>query len=206
MPDAVFELAIRGLWQNKQIANVMHVKGDSGGDGLSTFAQQWVDDFYRDHVASLDNGFTLSTYHARMIDPNPTLYEGTLLTPVVGTNAANPTPTQAALVVTTRTGFAGRRKRGRHYLCGYTVDKIQQDGRWLAALVTAIQAQADSFIPGMPYGTGAYNWGVWSALNGETRDAQGNLVSVNIAMGFTEITNAIVRSIPAVQRRRRIAG
>lgn len=205
MADAVFELAVRGTWQGKQIANVMHIKGDSLGDGIATFAQEWVDAFYRDNAAYYDNGFTITTWHAREIALNPTLYEGTLVTTMVGTSAAIPVATQTSLVITTRTGFAGRRKRGRHYLAGLGSDRLGQDGRITAVVVTALQLAANTFLTGMPYGTGAYTWGVWSAANGETRDANGNLTSVNIATGFTPISQVVVRDIPAVQRRRRIS-
>lgn len=204
MADAVFELAIRGTWNTKPVANVFHVKGDELGDGLGTIAQELVDAIYRDNPTWYDNGFNLATYHARMISTNPTLFEGPLVTPFTGGSASTPLSNQTALVVTTRTGYAGRRKRGRHYLPGLVSTMLLQDGSWSTTVLTTLATAFSTLISSMPIGTGAYTWGVWSAKNGETRDGAGNLISVNMALGFTPITTVTVRSIPAVQRRRRI--
>lgn len=205
MADGVFELAIRGMWNGKDVANVWHIKGDNLGDGISTIAQELVDHCFGFNATFFDNGFTLTSFHAREISVNPNLYEGALNTPFTGSSASSPLSNQTSLVITTRTGYAGRRKRGRHYLPGWVYSTIGQDGKFVVGVTGTLQTSLDNLILGMPYGTGAYTLGVWSALNGETRDGSGNLISVNIGTGFTPITNILVRAVPAVQRRRRIA-
>jgi hypothetical protein len=96
---------------------------------------------------------------------------------------------QVALVVSTKTAFAGRSYRGRNYLPAIPEASITA-GLFDNALVDAVQVYYDDLVAALG-ASGAnvdYQWVVWSkrlqASNG--------------------ITDTIVRNIPGVVRRRRI--
>lgn len=64
---------------------------------------------------------------------------------VAGIAAATPMPSGVAAVVTHRTGFRGRSKRGRTYLAGFTEASNDTTGLVQAALVTEILAAWNAF-------------------------------------------------------------
>lgn len=202
---AIYEVALKGTWQGQNVATVVHCTTEAPTQAnFDTFARRVAQMFYEVPRAHLDNGLVMSTWSAREIEVTPSQYEGTLQANASGASASIPTPTQVAMVITTRTGYAGRRKRGRHYIPGLTSDKIEQDGTITPAVAAVFQSACDAFIADTAGNKGNCTWVVWSKVNGEFRNEAGELTSVSEINGATAITNCLVRTIPAVQRRRRI--
>lgn len=109
--------------------------------------------------------------------------------PVAGSGANGETPHQTAIVITSKTQYAGRSYRGRHYLPG--LDQFD----FLQGIVTttcknALQTYYDDIVAGT--GAGGSNtdirWVVWSQK----------------LLAYTDVNDAVVRTVPGVQRRRRV--
>lgn len=119
----------------------------------------------------------------------PVSYEYTTGFPVAGTTGDLPLARQTACVVTTKTGYAGRSYRGRHYIPALGSNQISS-ALWAAATVSALQTYYDDMVAAV--GASGANtdirWVVWSYK----------------LLTYTDITDTIVRNNPAVIRRRRI--
>lgn len=118
-------------------------------------------------------------------------------------------PPQCAEVVTLGTGIAGRRRRGRSYLFGFS-EAEQQSGVWTSTNQSVIQGQLATVLGEYgPAGTSpVFQLGVWSE-----RRASGCWVppgqkkAVNVETphpedAFTAVTGFTLRSTVYTQRRR----
>ena len=130
-----------------------------------------------------------------------------------GSLAGDALPPQVAMVTKLDTGLAGRRRRGRHYLCG-RVEADQNVGIWVAGSVSALQTVWGTILTTYgPTGTDP-NWqiGVWS-----NRIATGcepapvpppqpmiGIDTPNPGDAFRGLTSATVRTIAYTQRRRTV--
>lgn len=120
--------------------------------------------------------------------PRADLYNTGL--PAAGTiTTTDELPHQVAMIVSTKTAFAGRSYRGRNYLPALN-EGDSGDGLFLNATVDAIQTYYDDLVAALgDSGANAdYKWVVWSE-------------KLQAANG---ITDTIVRNVPGVVRRRRI--
>lgn len=109
--------------------------------------------------------------------------------PIACTAAGETQVHQVALVVSTKTYYAGRSYRGRNYIPA-TTESDTQSGLYTNALVDAVQTYYDDLVAALG-GTGSnvdYEWGVWSEK----------------LQAFNAISDTIVRNIPGVVRRRRV--
>ena len=109
--------------------------------------------------------------------------------PIAGTLASDPNVHQVALIVSTKTYYAGRSYRGRNYIPA-TTEVAVTAGLFDNATVDAVQVYYDDLVAALG-GTGAnpdYQWGVWSEK----------------LQAFNAIADTIVRNIPGVVRRRRV--
>ena len=109
--------------------------------------------------------------------------------PLLGSIATEEPPHQVAIVVSTKTAYAGRSYRGRNYLpampeTGFTAGLVE------STLGNAIQTYYDDLVAGIgAAGSNAdYEWVVWSEK----------------LQAFFGITDTIVRDVPGVVRRRRV--
>jgi hypothetical protein len=109
--------------------------------------------------------------------------------PLAGQIAGDELAHQVAMVVSTRTAYAGRSYRGRNYI-GALNEADMTSGLWLNATADAIQTYYDDLVAGIgASGANAdYMWVVWSEK----------------LQTYNGITEAIVRTIPGVVRRRRV--
>lgn len=109
--------------------------------------------------------------------------------PLTGQAATELVPYQVAIVVSTKTAYAGRSYRGRNYIPGMT------EASFTAGLVTSatgnsIQTYYDDLVAALG-ASGAnvdYMWVVWSEK----------------LQSYNGITDTIVRDVPGVIRRRRV--
>lgn len=109
--------------------------------------------------------------------------------PKAGTVGLEELPHQVGVVVTSKTAYAGRSYRGRHYLPAFTESEMTA-GILETATYTAVQGYYDALVGliGSAGSNSDYTWVVWSD-------------KLNIA---TPVTQAIVRTVPGVVRRRRV--
>ena len=109
--------------------------------------------------------------------------------PISGTDVADAQVHQVALIVSTKTYYAGRSYRGRNYLPAMT-ENSSTAGLWTNSVVDAVQTYYDDLVAALG-GTGSnndYQWGVWSEK----------------LQAFNAIADTIVRNVPGVVRRRRV--
>lgn len=139
-------------------------------------------------------------------------YVGAFTGTLAGTVAGDILPPQNAFVTTLLTGLAGRRRRGRHYLCG-RVEADQNVGVYIAGAVTDMTTAWNAALTQFgPTGSdGDWQIGVWS-----TRTATGcepatqhphHLTGVDApspATAFAAITTFAARNIVYTQRRRTV--
>lgn len=78
--------------------------------------------------------------------PNETGPAAELAFPLAGTGGTNATPPNTAFLVRKNTAFGGRAARGRMYLPGVREGSITDAGQIDGALVSALQADLDSFF------------------------------------------------------------
>lgn len=109
--------------------------------------------------------------------------------PIAGTVASEVVPHQVAIVVSTKTAYAGRSYRGRNYLPGFGEDAFTL-GLVTAAKGNAIQTYYDDLVAalGASGANADYMWVVWSEK----------------LQNYNGITDTIVRDVPGVIRRRRV--
>ncbi len=109
--------------------------------------------------------------------------------PIAGTLGTEEPPHQVAAVVSTKTLFAGRSYRGRHYLPGLTETEFTA-GLLESTAGNAIQTYYDDLVAALGNsGSNAdYMWVVWSS-------------KLQAANGIVDV---IVRDVPGVIRRRRV--
>jgi hypothetical protein len=143
------------------------------------------------------------------------VFEGTFTSSTSGgATAVDPLPHQCALVVTLNTGLAGRRKRGRLYVPGFS-EPDQAVGAWLSSIVTT-WGTALNTVKAKYMGAGAtdpdFRWGIWSfrTATGCERDPHPpyghiQIDSPNLAAAWTRAEDYVIRS-PVFTQRRRVIG
>lgn len=195
----IWRFAFEGVLLGQSYVNVFHIKFLSVG-ATPAGATGIIDtDLYSLYVAArCTNDFHFSGIHGRQLAvPAPT-YDGAYS--LAGGVSTDNLPPQSALVATLRTGYAGRTKRGRLYLGGFS-EALQVDGQWDASFVAAMQTYFDDMVAALGLGGSNtdYQWGVWSRkLGGEDPGPY------NLAAGWTPISSVVVRPIVYTQRRRTI--
>lgn len=187
----VWRLSFLGSHSGTEIAVVtMHVKFLTG---VATFAGACA--YVKTNLVDLIKTKQASTFrwdqiNGLLVNATPRQSD-TYVTgfPVAGSDSALETPRQVALVVTHKTAYAGRSYRGRHYWPAMVAGNFATPS-WGSAMVAAIQTYYDDLVAGIGSGgsNADYQWVVWSDL-------------LNTA---TPVTAAIVRTNPAVIRRRRV--
>lgn len=109
--------------------------------------------------------------------------------PLAGTVAVEEPAHQVAIVVSTKTAYAGRSYRGRNYIPGMTEGDFTQ-GLVTSATGNAIQTYYDDLVAalGASGANADYMWVVWSEK----------------LQAYNGIVDTIVRDVPGVIRRRRV--
>lgn len=109
--------------------------------------------------------------------------------PIAGTTVNEEQAHQVALVVSTKTAYAGRSYRGRNYIPAIPENQITA-GLFDNATVDAVQTYYDDFVAGVGAdgSNDDYMWVVWSEK----------------LQAYFGITDTIVRNVPGIVRRRRV--
>lgn len=109
--------------------------------------------------------------------------------PLTGTVVNEVVPHQVAIVVSTKTAYAGRSYRGRNYLPGLPESAFTL-GLTTAAVGNAIQTYYDDLVAalGASGANADYMWVVWSEK----------------LQTYNGIVDTIVRDVPGIIRRRRV--
>lgn len=169
----------------------MHFKMLSGIGTFQGLAALLRPGFVASLANQVHNGFRFDMLRGLTVNTTPPVSdEYTAGLPITGSLSGDPLPYQAAMVVTLKTGYAGRSYRGRNYIPGQG-EAYFTAGIFASNVVAAVQGYYDTLIA--TFGQGGsdsnYQLGIWS-----------DKLSL-----FTPVTQAIVRSNPATQRRRRMA-
>ena len=173
--------------------NVFHFRQGSGtifdtpGEDL---VEAFIDQIQPTYVAIVSSAYDLVRYAVRQVTGGLEVYEqGTLVDCTRGTDETQ-LPAQSTCVISWRSGLAGRSRRGRTYLPP-TAEGDIVSGVFDTAYLDGVEAMAGDIIAMAQSGGVSYgNWefGIWSETLGT----------------FTPVTFALVRSVPATQRRRRL--
>lgn len=190
---SVFRITTVGLSQGQAWNNVFYLDSNLSVEEL----QEDVDDIvetYRTHLAPvLSVSWSLNEVHARgaEIAGSPTFVYIPTLGPVNGADVTTVAANQVALLVSF-SALTLPPNRVRKYIPGAVGQGIDFDGTWVAAVQTAAQAWGDAIVD---IGTGDPN--TLFPLSARL-DENGLVVDSN------EMDVAVVREVPATQRRRRI--
>lgn len=118
----------------------------------------------------------------------------------VGTGILDALPESTALVVTLRSGLAGRAHRGRIYLTGYDASATTSTGRAAAAMATAALAWIDAIIGLM--GARFMDLGIGHRGHAEYLNRHGVTVPAEAA-GTDRVLSTTVRDLVFDSQRRR---
>lgn len=193
-------MAVNDIWRVSIIGShagadqgiiTLHFKMLSGVGTFAGIAGALEAGFVRTVCAQQHTGFRIDMLRGLTVNTTPPVSDEYVANlPVSGSVSGDPLPYQSAMVVTLKTGYAGRSYRGRNYLPGQG-EAYFTNGTFASNIVNSIQGAYNTLIS--TYGAGGsdsnYQLGIWS-----------DKLSV-----FTPVTQAIVRSNPATQRRRRMA-
>jgi hypothetical protein len=206
--DDVWHIATVGKYHGQEVVNTYHIRMKSGDATIETA----VDSIILNFLEALDNhqssALSWNVVRARQLVGGDGAYELELPAPVVGDLPQDTLPTQIALVVSLKTGFAGRRKRGRLYIPG-NVEPHTENSLWHPDVVALFQTVFNTAVQALgKNGTSQWHeWGVYSRRNGGVPIPGTSPVQYGPPWsleGFTAITSAVVKNVPATQRRRRI--
>jgi hypothetical protein len=221
----VYRLVLQQLYSGQKIQNSLHFRRKAALDPIQAdcfaLATDWVNAL-KTHQSPelLHTGWQVQQVRGGTVEYNPDctregglVFEGTYTPPSVGVHAsANGMPPQSAIVTTLRTGFAGRRRRGRFYFAGW--GEIQQNiGQVVPGFVTELQNMWNAQL--VQYGTAGtdpqWELGVWSsriATGCEPAPAHPhnltNIDPVDPDDAYRAVTETIVRPIVYGQHKRTI--
>lgn len=194
----IWRLAFSGVCPVNQLyVNIWHIKFKTGSSTPAGAVTYINTNFYQLFKTKVIGSWLLSAVHGRQLAVPAPVYDTSFT--IQGTEAGSEgLPPQNAMVVSLRTGIAGRSYRGRLYLGGFG-EASQSNGAFAAGYVSAIQTYLDDLVAALGSGGSNtdYEWGIWSRKNGGEDPGP-----YNLAAGWTPITEAIVRGSVFTQRRR----
>lgn len=204
----VYRAAVVGRLGNEAVVNVTHWKMKTNVDGPSTISTYLKTALYSLYKARCVTNVSWNQVQVRKlavpltgadIDWNPAE------TGAIGSTAW---ASSVAVVASLRTGYAGRRYRGRLYLPGISPN-YYSSGTVLEAQRTGIQTMFDDMVAavGANGANADLTWGVFSRKYGEMRGSEetGHQIIGYDLTAFTPITAVLVRS-PLGQMRTRAVG
>ena len=221
----VYQLTLLQLYAGQRIMNTLAFDRKTAGDPIQAdcfdLATDWMNRLREHQMDTLvHTGWRVQqvrgagvTYGLDCTRDGGMLFEGPYAPPSNGTHTAvDGMPPQSAIVTTLRTGIAGRRRRGRFYLAGWS--ELQQNHGTVASLfVTELQTSWNAQL--VQYGVAGtdpqWRLGVWShriASGCEPGAAHPhsptNVDPPNPADAFRPVVDTTVRNIVYGQRKRTI--
>lgn len=155
---------------------------------LAGEVRDWYVNFYR---AAVPSQVSLLQVQVRKYDPiAPLAYDLNVSPPSPGIRGGSPTPRNASVTTSWRTGLAGRRFRGRIYLPGVNEPDAGDDDRISSALVNLLVSAAAELI------LGALTQGVLTVFH-PPKDPPTPYDNTS-----TDVLTAVVENIIDSQRRR----
>lgn len=189
--DDVWRLTFIGSYGGTELAMItMHIKMKTGNGtfaGACAYLSTNLIDLLKTKQTTSFRWDEIRGLTVNTTPPRADLYNTGY--PRSGTDAGDPNVHQVALVVSTKTAYAGRSYRGRNYIPALQEGNVTF-GLFTNTVVDAIQVYYDDLVAALgASGSNAdYMWGVWSER----------------LQQFNGITDTIVRNIPGVIRRRRV--
>lgn len=196
----IWRVAVEGTYDGQEVVCTGHFQAKSVGATGAGAATA---------LAGILNGFTTylctnllwSNKHWQLLAVPPTVGDTSFTQ--AGTSTAAGLPGTVAIVVSLRTGSAGRSYRGRIYVPGVD-ESVTDKGQLVNPYLSGAQTNLDSNLA--VYGDGGsspdYLWGIYSHKLGDIRSG-GVLIGYD-ADAFFPIKSGIVRAVLGSQRRRRI--
>ena len=181
----VYEIALKGVVENNLMVNVHHVTATTSL--CADIAESWFTTCLTPYLACLSGGYTLNEI---VVTDVVQKLQSAMHVGSEGVQGGSMLPPQDAAIITWRTGFIGRKYRGRTYMPA--IPELSQSG---GVLDNASQLRY-----------AAYAGALMSAFEA---DATGRLVLYHKATKTviappapTTITSFVVRSVVYTQRRR----
>lgn len=201
----VQRLAIQGTYYGQQHVNVLHCASESvAGTTYPTDWQALANAFIDSVKTPLANVISWGTLKVTDLALPPRTWEYNL-SKVGASASAEGLPGNAPIVISWKTGFAGRAYRGRQYVSGL-VEAGCTNGNVDSTYLTNLQTAINSFLGVWGSGgSGATNivFGIWSDKLGTTKNASGQIVAYNYDAGFHPVVTGIARGAIANMRGRR---
>lgn len=224
--DDVWRVSLRQLLLGQQVINAYYFRVKADPADLDASLLTLANDFKEMMRVSQNNQLSYVDFVARQVRGGGASYttpackltggglRGAALTgTLIGADAtADALPPADAMVLTVRTGVAGRSRRGRLYFGGWG-ENHQLGGSFTAATITAAGAPINTRIAAYKVGgtNPNWEWGVWSFFL-----ASGckpslthphplvNVQAANPTIAFQGMTEGLLRATVRTQRRRQL--
>lgn len=201
-PVGTTRAVFRGSLDGQEVVNVMYFANIgtgppdvTGANGLmESYADAWLQ---APATGQLNAAYTLLDVTVTDVEAAGGPTATSTSAPVSGGSTGVHTANQSALVVSWRTGLAGRSNRGRTYLGGLDNDILADANHVTSAFATAVTAGANNFIVAVQ----AWGWELSVASYYSGVDGNGRPVPRAEAV-ITPVTFAIVNTRLDSQRRR----
>jgi hypothetical protein len=204
----IWQMAVIGRQDNEDRVNVLHIRMKSGSgtpEGAADVAAINVMGVFR--TVQVDD-YVVALVRGRQLVGGDGALERTYSPVLQGNSTGDPLPSQIALCASLKTGFAGRRNRGRIYPSSFS-EGFNVGGIPLAGDIATLQSNINVVV-GL-YGAGGsnadYEWGIFSRVNGGTLIDPGPPPVYGPpwnAAGFKAISEVVIRPFWATQRKRRL--
>jgi len=181
MPN-FYRLAVEGTIGPDQCVNVFHYRDTSSQGTPLEVITAWVSQVQASYLACITLQYNLVRLHCINLTTQATAEQGAT---APGQLTADPLPEQCSAVISWRTGFTGRSRRGRTYVPPAT-EFEQSSGRWTAGYVALLNTYA----------------GNQRAILGGILDAYPFVIYSRKLQAVNDVLTHIVRPIVHTQRRR----
>jgi hypothetical protein len=202
--DQVVRLAIVGSLNDNMTVNVLHYIRSGitpiNSAMLQAFITAWQADCQTPYLSGIAAQWTLRQYSARTVVEPSAQAELSVASIPGGVTGSEATANQVAGIISWRTGYAGRRRRGRTFMPAVPEDRLNA-GRLTADLLTlrylnfanaALQVTVDAVV---------YQLCILSDPSGHL---PGSPSGDQIPAEASDVTSFIIRDVPGTIRRRRI--
>jgi hypothetical protein len=193
----VYRLAVVGIGSaGQELINVYHYEKTAGGDDDAgvLLIDAWVANLSVDYAGLISNLCAIIGFEVRNLDQPEFGTDYTLPEAVQGSQPGEMLPPQTSAVISWRTGFIGRRRRGRTYVWP-AGEANQNAGQWNGPYLTLLAAFGAEAIDISDAGLNVWRMVIYS----KPVDPPGVPPIL-----VTPVSSVVIPTFTATQRRRRV--
>jgi hypothetical protein len=195
--EDVYRVAVVGIGSaGQELINVYHYRKSAGSADNSgvLLIDAWTSNLGPDYAALISELCAIIGFEVRNLNQPEFGTDYTLPEAIQGTQEGEMLPPQTSAVISWRTGFIGRRRRGRTYVWP-AGEANQNAGQWNGPYLTLLAAFGAAATT-ISSGTDVWELVIYSAPDTDPPPSPPVLV--------TPVTSAVIPTFTASQRRRRV--